>query len=113
MAKQLDAMKQALDKMTEKHEQVQQDLKKQIEQLKNSGQIADAQRLQKQLDQLQQQSPQMDQLKQMANKLGQARKCNEIGKAGRSRQGLAANGQANPIAQAASRRTTNARSIAR
>ena len=88
MAKQLDAMKQTLDKMTEKHEQVRQDLKKQIEQLKSSGQTADAQRLQKQLDQLQQQAPQMDQLKQMANKLGQCSKSMKDGKPGEAGKAL-------------------------
>jgi hypothetical protein len=88
MAKQLDAMKQALDKMTEKHEQVQKNLQKQIEQMKNSGQLADAKRLQKQLDQLQQQAPQMDQLKQMANKLGECSKCMGQGKQGESAKAL-------------------------
>ncbi len=88
MAKQLDAMKQALDKMTQKHEQVQKDLQKQIEQMKNSGQLADAKRLQKQLDQLQQQAPQMDQLKQMANKLGECSKCMGQGKQGEAAQAL-------------------------
>jgi hypothetical protein len=88
MAKQLETMKQALDKMTEKHEQVQQDLKKQIEQMKSSGQTADAKRLQKQLDQLQQQAPQMDQLKQMAQQLGQVAKSMKEGKQGEAGKAL-------------------------
>lgn len=88
MTKQFDAMKQALDKMTEKHDQVQQDLKKQIDQLKQSGQMADAQRLQKQLDQLQQQTPQMDQLKQMAKQLGQCSKSMKAGKPGEAAKAL-------------------------
>ena len=88
MAKQLEDMKQALDKMTDKHEQQMQALKKQIEQMKNSGQMADARRLQKQLNQLRQQSPQMDQLRQMAEKLGQAGQQMKSGKAGEAAKAL-------------------------
>ena len=88
MTKQLEQMKQTLDKMVEKHEQVQQELKKQIEQFKNSGQMADAQRLQKQLNQLRQQSPQMDQLQKMAGKFGQIAKSMQSGKQGDAAKAL-------------------------
>ncbi|HEX3997533.1 MAG TPA: hypothetical protein VHX65_03170 [Pirellulales bacterium] len=88
MAQQLEHMKQTLDRSTDKHQQVQRELKKQIEQFKNAGQMADAKRLQKQLDQLRQQSPQMNELKQMAGKFGQISKSLQSGKPGEAAQSL-------------------------
>lgn len=88
MAKQLDAMKDALNKMVQKNQQMQQQLQKQIDQLKNSNQLAEAKRLQKQLDQLQQQQPQMDQLNRMAQKLGQCAGSMRAGKPGEASKAM-------------------------
>ena len=70
LAKQLEQMKDNLDKLAESHKAAQADLKKQAEQMRKAGQVADAEKLEQQLRQLQQQAPQMQQLQDMANKLG-------------------------------------------
>ncbi|MGA2799103.1 MAG: hypothetical protein ABSE63_16105, partial [Thermoguttaceae bacterium] len=81
LAKQLDQMKDKLDKLAESHKAAQADLKKQAEQMRKAGQVADAEKLEQQLRQLQQQGPQMQQLQNMANKLGQCAQCMKQGNA--------------------------------
>ena len=72
LAEQLDAMRKSLERMVEKHEQAKHDLERQIQQAKDAGKTAEAQKLQQQLAKLQQQTPQMDRLKQLA---GQCKQC--------------------------------------
>jgi hypothetical protein len=81
LAKQLDQMKDKLDKLTESHKAAQADLQKQAEQMRKAGQVADAEKLEQQLKQLQKQGPQMQQLQDMANKLGQCAQCMKQGNA--------------------------------
>lgn len=71
LAKQLGEMKDKLQAAADAHKQAMKDLKKQIEQQKNQGNMAKAGELQKKLDQLQQQMPQMDRLQQLAQQMGQ------------------------------------------
>ena len=75
LAKQVDQMKQKLDKQAEAHQAAQQDLQQRIKQLRQAGQTADANKLEEQLAKLQQLAPQMQNLQDMAKKLGQCSKC--------------------------------------
>lgn len=75
LAKQLDQMKDKLNKLAEGHKAAQDDLKKRADQMRQAGQVADANKLEKQLQELQKQAPQMQQLQDMANKLGQCQQC--------------------------------------
>ncbi len=81
LAKQLEQMKDKLDKLAESHKAAQADLQKQAEQMRKAGQAADAEKLEQQLRQLQQQAPQMQQLQNMAEKLGQCAQCMKQGNA--------------------------------
>jgi hypothetical protein len=71
LAEQLDAMRKSLERMVEKHEQAKRDLERQIQQANDAGKTAEAQKLQQQLNKLQQQAPQMDRLKQLASQCKQ------------------------------------------
>ncbi len=79
LAKQMEQMKEKLQKLANAHRQAEQDLQKQIEQAKQMGQQGEAERLQQQLNQLRQQQPQMQQLQNMAQKLGQCAQCMKDG----------------------------------
>ncbi len=81
LAKQLEQMKDKLNKLAESHKAAQADLQKQAEQMRKAGQAADAEKLEQQLRQLQQQAPQMQQLQNMAEKLGQCAQCAKQGNA--------------------------------
>jgi uncharacterized coiled-coil DUF342 family protein len=81
LAKQLEQMKDKLDKLAESHKAAQADLQKQADQMRKAGQVADAEKLEQQLRQLQQQAPQMQQLQNMADKLGQCAQCMKQGNA--------------------------------
>ncbi len=82
MAEQLDAMRQNLEKLADKHSQMKKDLERQIKQMADAGKSSDAQKLKNQLDKLQQQSPQMDQLKQLASQCKQCAQAMKDGKPG-------------------------------
>jgi hypothetical protein len=79
LGEQLDAMRQNLDKMVEKHEQMKKDLERQMQQMTAAGKNAEAKKLQQQLEKLQQQSSQMNRLKQLA---GQCKQCSQAMKSG-------------------------------
>ena len=61
--------------MTDAAQAAQGNLQKQIDQLRREGQMADANKLQEQLDKLLEQAPQMKQMQDLANKLGKCSKC--------------------------------------
>ena len=65
-------MKEKLEAAAEAHQQAMDDLKKQIEQQKQQGNLAKAGELQEKLDQLQKQQQQMDRLQQLAQQMAQA-----------------------------------------
>ena len=81
LAKQLDQMKDKLNKLAESHKAAQADLQKQAEEMRKAGRAADAEKLEQQLRQLQQQAPQMQQMQNMADKLGQCAQCMKQGNA--------------------------------
>jgi hypothetical protein len=80
LAKQLDQMKDKLDKLAEARKAAEQDLKQRANQLRQAGQVAEANKLEEQLDKMLQQAPQMEKMKEMAEKLGQCSKCLKQGK---------------------------------
>jgi len=81
LAKQLDQMKDKLDKLAEGHKAAQNDLQKQAEEMRKAGRAAEAEKLEQQLRQLQQQAQQMQQMQNMADKLGQCAQCMKQGNA--------------------------------
>jgi len=81
LAKQLEQMKDKLNKLAESHKAVQDDLKRRADQMRKAGQTADAEKLEQQLRQLQNQAPQMQELQNLANKLGQCTQCLKQGNA--------------------------------
>ena len=88
LGKQLSDMQNKLKDMADAHKEAQERLKKQIEQLNNSGQTAQAKKLQEQLDKLSGQNTQMSQLQKMADKLGQAAEGMKSGKPGEAQAAL-------------------------
>jgi hypothetical protein len=71
LANQLEQMREKLQAAADARQQAMDDLKKQIEQQKQKGDLAKAGELQQKLDQLQQQQQQMDRLQQLAQQMGQ------------------------------------------
>ncbi len=75
LASQMQQMEQKLKQMADAAQAAQGDLKKQIEQLRRDGQMAEANKLEEQLNKLAEQAPQMQQMQQMAKQLGKCSKC--------------------------------------
>ncbi len=90
LGQQLDQMRQALEKMTEAHRQAEDELRKQVEAQRKSGNVAEADKLQQQLDKLAEKGPQMQKLGQMAQQL---QKASESMKNGDCKQASAALGK--------------------
>jgi hypothetical protein len=88
LARQLEGMRQTLDKMAQAQEQAKEQLKRQIAEKRAAGKNGEADELQRQLDDLQQQSRQARQLEGMAQKFGQCAKCLRQGDANGARQQL-------------------------
>lgn len=72
LKKQVEQMKNAMEKAAEAHEQQKKDLQRQIEQARNEGRGDDAAKLQQQLNELQQKDSQMQRMGQMAQAMSQA-----------------------------------------
>jgi hypothetical protein len=73
LAKQLEQVQKKIEEMREQHEQKKRDLEEQIEQRKNAGDLAEAAKLQEELDQLKAQDKRMNGgMKKMADQLGKA-----------------------------------------
>ena len=72
LTKQLEQMQQKVQEMQNSFEQAKQDLERQIQEKVNSGDMAGANDLQKQLDQLNRLNNQMERLAQMSQKMQQA-----------------------------------------
>ncbi len=87
LAKQLDQMKDKLNKLADAQRAAEQDLKQRANQLRQAGQLAEANKLEEQLAKLRQQAPQMQQMKQLARQCGQCSKCLRQGKAGQAQAG--------------------------
>ncbi len=89
LAKQIEQMKNQLDKQAKAHQAAQQDLQKRIQQLRQAGQMQQANQLEEQLAKLAAQMPQMEKLQQLAQKLGQCSKCLRNGKGADAAKALA------------------------
>lgn len=86
LAKQLDQMKDKIEQMQAAREQKKKELEEQLEQKKNAGDLAEAAKLQDQLDQMKAQDQKMNQMAQkLADKLGQASRAMKEG--GEGKQG--------------------------
>ena len=72
LADQLEAMKNALQKMADDHQKMQEQLQKELDKAIQAGDKEGAKKLQDQLQKLAQQQAQMNQLKDLGHKLGQA-----------------------------------------
>lgn len=79
LIKQLQKMKDKLESANQARQQAMDDLKKQIEQQKQQGNLAKAGELQQKLDQLQKQQQNMEKMQQMAQQLAQAQKALQQG----------------------------------
>jgi hypothetical protein len=93
LAKQLDQMKQKLDQLAAARQAAQKDLEKRLDQARQAGQLAEANKLEEQLSKLAQQAPQMQQLQKIAEKLGQCSKCMRDGKGQQAAAGMAQAGE--------------------
>lgn len=80
LAKQMGQMQDKLQKMADAHQQMQQNLQKQLDEARKSGQTDQAEKLQQQLKQASQQSQQMQKMQDLAQKLGQCQQCMKEGK---------------------------------
>jgi hypothetical protein len=79
LAEQLVDLQKKLQDMVDAHQQAKRDLQDEIERRKAAGDLHEAGKLQRQLDQLNQMNDQMDQLQKMADNLGQCRNCVQNG----------------------------------
>ncbi len=76
LAKQMQQLKQKIDQMAQQAKDAQKDLQQRAAQAKQAGDTAAADKLEEQIQKLQQQGPQMEALKNLASKLGQC--CNQM-----------------------------------
>lgn len=88
LAEQMQQMQQKLQQMADAHQQAMDALKEQIKKAAQAGDVAEAARLQRQLDQLAAQGPQMDKLRQMAQQMGEAAKNLQAGDGKQAAQAL-------------------------
>lgn len=79
LAEQLKNLEQKLADMAKAHKQSMEDLKKQIEQQQQQGNLAKAGELQQKLDSMQAQQSQMDKLNQLGMKMGEAQQAMKAG----------------------------------
>ncbi|MGD9719586.1 MAG: hypothetical protein AB7O59_00025 [Pirellulales bacterium] len=75
LAKQLAAIEETMKKTVEAHQQAQEEVKKQLEQAKKEGNLAQADKLQQQLDKLAKKAPQLEKMSQLAQQLKSASQC--------------------------------------
>lgn len=79
LAEQLGKMQQKLAQAAQQQKQQMADVKKQIEEARRKGDLAQAGKLQQKLDQMQQQQPQMEKMQQMAQQMAQAQQALQQG----------------------------------
>jgi hypothetical protein len=79
LAKQMQQMENKLNQLKAAHEQAKQDLREQIKKKEDEGDLAEASKLQRQLDKLEKMDQQMDQLEKLAQKCQQASQASEKG----------------------------------
>ncbi|MBM4002414.1 MAG: hypothetical protein FJ295_03885 [Planctomycetes bacterium] len=79
LAKQMQQMENKLNQLKAAHEQAKQELREQIKKKEDEGDLAEASKLQRQLDKLEKMDQQMDQLEKLAQKCQQASQASEKG----------------------------------
>lgn len=79
LKQQMQQIQEKLAAMADAHQQAMEDLKKQIAEQQQKGNLAKAGELQQKLDQMAQQRPQMQQMQQMAQQMAQAQQALEQG----------------------------------
>ncbi|MCH8046335.1 MAG: hypothetical protein IID44_21720 [Planctomycetes bacterium] len=82
LAEQIGQMRRKMQNAADAHAKAQDQIQKRVEEARQRGDTQQAEKLQRQLDKLQQQAPQMDRLRQMAQKLGECEKCLRKGQQG-------------------------------
>jgi uncharacterized phage infection (PIP) family protein YhgE len=97
LAEQLNAMKDALDKIAGVQQKMQEELQKKLAEANKAGDQETAKKIEKQLQAMGQKQSQMDQLRQMAAKLGEAGK--EMQKGNTSQAQAALNQLAHDLSQ--------------
>jgi DNA-directed RNA polymerase subunit F len=86
---QLKGMEDAMKKIADIHQNLQNELKQQIEKARQAGDKEGAKKLQDKLAKVGNQQPQMDMLKKMAKKLGECAQCMKQGDGAEAQAGLA------------------------
>jgi hypothetical protein len=89
LAKQIDEMKKKIEEQAKALKAAQQDLKQRAKQLRDAGQMEQANQLEEQLAKLAQQAPQMQKLQDLAQKLAKCSKCLREGKDAAAAEALA------------------------
>lgn len=79
LAKQLGQMQQKLQEMADAQKQAKEKLEQEIKKKMDEGDLEGANKLQRKLDQLEQQDRQMDRVAKMAQQMGECKKCLESG----------------------------------
>ncbi len=93
LAEQLDAMQRKLAATEDSHQQSLDNLKQQIEQQRQQGNLANAGEMQQKLDQLTAQQPQMQQLQELNRQMGQTREGLEQGNQQQAAEALSQMGE--------------------
>jgi hypothetical protein len=75
MAEQMEQMAETLKSLADAHDAAKQELQRQIEEQKKTGNMANAGELQRKLDKMNSQSSMMDQMRSLAQKMGDCSKC--------------------------------------
>jgi hypothetical protein len=88
LAKQIEKLKQKIDELAKQQKEAEKELQKQANQMKQAGDSNAANKLEDEIQRLQQQGPQMDCLKGLCNKLGQAAGQLKQGQGGQAAQSM-------------------------
>ena len=88
LEEQLKKLQEKLAEAAKAHDQSMDDLKKQIQQQQEQGNLAQAGELQQKLDQMQAQQSQLDKLNQLASKMGEAQQAMKAGDATRAAEAM-------------------------
>jgi len=88
LAEQLGDLQKKIEEMADKHQQMQEELKRQIAEKRAAGDAEAANQLEKQLAKMAQQAPQMQQMQKLAEQMGQCAQCMKEGNAEGAQQAL-------------------------
>jgi septal ring factor EnvC (AmiA/AmiB activator) len=88
LQKQMEQVRDKLNEAAEKNEQAKKELQQQIDQAKKDGRNDDAAKMQQQMEQLEAKGAQLEQMQQMAEAMNQAAQCMQEGKTGEAADAL-------------------------